>query len=138
MHALVDAFVKGRAAHKRGTEEYFEGKGLKVKSCAVGAIYYGLYGKIPDGPPSVIPTTIAGDWPQFRNFMTLIPCEHREIATYEGEFSKAEFDGDKGNIAGILIHLNDFHFADWKDKKIQEWLSKTLEDYDRNQTLPQV
>jgi len=134
VHALVDAHIKGRAAHKRTTDTYFEGKGLKVKSCAVGAIYYGLYGKIPESPITV-PTVIAGDWPQFRNYLIPIPCEHREG---ELDVGMIDFDGDKGNIVGILIHLNDHHPKDWPDKKIQEWLAKTLEEYDRIQTLPQV
>lgn len=128
MHALVDALIKGRAVHKRGTNEYFSGKGKAIKSCAVGAIYYGLYGKVPSSetPPQMIPTSISGDWPQFRSHMTDIPCEHKEN------------QGDRGNIAGILIHLNDKHPKDFPDKKIEAWLEKVLGEYDPDKNMPQM
>jgi len=138
MHELVNAFAKGRAAHKRTVGEYFEVKGKTIKSCAVGAVYYGLYGRVPkeDESVAIVPTQIVGDWPQVRTAMFPIPCKHKVV------YDKGELEGDKGNIVGILIHLNDLHGITsdekWTDKKIQDWLATTLEEYDRNQALPQV
>lgn len=119
MHPLVDAFIKGRAKTKRTTGQYFEKKGRGYRSCAVGAIYYGLFEKVPESPNLVVVPAIYGQNEDIRKFVN-VPCEH----------------DDTGTVVAILTHLNDEHEKEWKDADIQKWLTEVLDD--RASSLPPV
>jgi hypothetical protein len=107
MHALVDAFLKGRATLKRTKGEYFDNLEKPKKADAIGAICYGLYKKSVDKPIAAIKS----EWPQI-NYWVKVPCGH---------------DDEGGLLSSVLIHLNDEHTAhDWSDKKIADWLDVVL------------
>lgn len=107
MHALVDAFIKGRAALKKDTGLFFDDEKKPKKACYVGAVYYGLYGK----PSDTVMTQLSMDWPQIRKWVAA-PCGH---------------DDEGGYISAILIHLNDEHSTkEWNDKRITEWFESVI------------
>jgi len=122
MHPLVDSFYKGRTVLKRQAEKFFDSPKKPKKACAIGAIYYGLYGTATENFLGV-PSRIVADYPQIRNWVKVAPCEH---------------DEGGGTIIGILIHLNDFHTGhDWNDKRIAEWLERVLVETSE-QNMPPV
>ena len=113
MHPLVDYFWKGREVLKKNQGEFFDNPKRPKKACFIGAIYYGIHKKGLDGDGNDVIFAIANDYPQIREYVHApVPCGH---------------DDEGGLISAILVHLNDNHTGhDWPDKKIAEWLDKTL------------
>lgn len=106
MHPLVDGFYKGRAVlKKRAIGQYFDNDKKPKAACYTGAIYYGLYKKTSVAP---VIDMVADGYTVFRAWAEP-PCD---------------CDSENvGTIAGILIHLNDFHDGrQFSDQKITDWL----------------